>query len=101
MTEIRKEKKISKKFVAFGIVAIVIAGGAYFLISSSKTNTTKEDASERSKEVAAGTRIRVAEVTPSAPERSITLPGEVRPYSSVTLYAKISGYLQSIKVDKG
>ena len=101
MTEVKTEKKISKKFVAAGIIAIVIAGGAYVIISSSKSNTTKDDAAERSKEVAAGTRIRVAEVTPSAPERTITLPGEVRPYSSVTLYAKISGYLKSISVDKG
>jgi len=101
MTEVKTEKKISKKFLAAGVIVIIIAAGAYFFISSSKSNTTKEDASERSKEVAAGTRIRVAEVTPSAPERTITLPGEVRPYSSVTLYAKISGYLKAITVDKG
>ena len=33
--------------------------------------------------------------------RRITLPGEMKPYQSATLYAKVSGYLKSISVDKG
>src|SRR5437667_1203274 len=33
--------------------------------------------------------------------RSITLPGEIKPYQAATLYAKVSGYLKSISVDKG
>jgi len=33
--------------------------------------------------------------------RSITLPGEVKAYQSATLYAKVSGYLKTITVDKG
>ncbi|MEY4386484.1 MAG: putative secretion protein [Verrucomicrobiota bacterium] len=33
--------------------------------------------------------------------RSITLPGEVHPYFQVTLFTKVSGYLQKLTVDKG
>ena len=33
--------------------------------------------------------------------RSISLPGEIKPYQSATLYAKVSGYLKNITVDKG
>src|SRR5881396_3816268 len=33
--------------------------------------------------------------------RSITLPGEIKPYQAATLYAKVSGYLKTISVDKG
>ena len=33
--------------------------------------------------------------------RSVTLPGEVKAYQAATLYAKVAGYLNSIKVDKG
>jgi len=33
--------------------------------------------------------------------RSITLPGEIKAYQAATLYAKVSGYLKSIAVDKG
>ncbi len=33
--------------------------------------------------------------------RFINLPGEVRPYLQVTLYAKVDGYLDNLTVDKG
>ena len=33
--------------------------------------------------------------------RSIVLPGRVLPYEQATLYAKVGGYLKSIRVDKG
>jgi membrane fusion protein (multidrug efflux system) len=33
--------------------------------------------------------------------RSITLPGEIRAYQQATLYAKVTGYLKNISVDKG
>jgi RND family efflux transporter MFP subunit len=101
MTEVKIEKRKSNKFFIAGVVAIIIAGGAYFFMSASKSSTTKNDASARAKESAAGVRIRVAEVAPSEPEHNLTVPGEVRPYTTVTLYAKISGYIKKINVDKG
>src|SRR6185295_16734244 len=33
--------------------------------------------------------------------RSVTLPGEIKPNQQATLYAKITGYLKTISVDKG
>jgi len=33
--------------------------------------------------------------------RNISLPGEIRPYQQATLYAKVTGYLKTITVDKG
>ena len=47
-----------------------------------------------------------AQVQAAYPKRgtiasTIVLPGEVAPYQSVTLYAKVSGYLKTINVDKG
>src|SRR5437763_5548755 len=101
MIEVKTEKRTSKKFLITGTILVVIALGAYLLMSITKSKTITEDAEVRSKIVAAGPRVRVTQVASSAPERIITVPGEVRPYSSETLYAKISGYLKSIKVDKG
>lgn len=40
-------------------------------------------------------------VSRSDAERSVSLSGEARPYASVTLYAKVSGYVREIRVDKG
>ncbi|MDP4219026.1 MAG: efflux RND transporter periplasmic adaptor subunit [Bacteroidota bacterium] len=94
-------KKKSYKFIIWGVIALVIVIGAYLYMTISKGHATHEDATMRSKEAAAGVRVRVASVTPSASEYVLTIPGEVRPYTSVTLYAKISGYLKKINVDKG
>src|SRR5512144_687998 len=33
--------------------------------------------------------------------RRVTLPGSVQAYQQATLYAKVAGYLKSIRVDKG
>jgi RND family efflux transporter MFP subunit len=33
--------------------------------------------------------------------RSVTLPGEIKAYQQATLYAKVTGYLKTITVDKG
>jgi len=99
--EVKIEKRSSKKFFLVGTLAVIIAAGAYIFISMSKGHTIHEDATERAKEVAAGTRVRVADVLASSPDRTITQPGEVRSFTEVTLYAKISGYLKKINVDKG
>src|SRR5581483_3853214 len=55
----------------------------------------------RERDLAAGPHVRVAPVLPSAPERKLVLNGEARPFESVTLYAKVGGYLRDVKVDKG
>ena len=34
-------------------------------------------------------------------ERDVNLQGEVKPWVSATLYAKVSGYLRELRVDKG
>lgn len=52
-------------------------------------------------EAALGPRVQVVTASKTPPERSLTLVGEARPYASVTLYAKVSGYLKKVNVDKG
>jgi membrane fusion protein (multidrug efflux system) len=47
--------------------------------------------------------VNVTVVRPSRGEisRSVTLPGSVFPYQQATLYARVAGYLKSIRVDRG
>ena len=52
-------------------------------------------------EAKAGPHVDTAVVTKSPTDRTISLVGEALPYASVTLYAKVSGYLKDVKVDKG
>jgi RND family efflux transporter MFP subunit len=50
---------------------------------------------------AAPLEVRVTHATTGPITRAITLPAQVLPDQQATLYAKVSGYLQSISVDKG
>jgi membrane fusion protein (multidrug efflux system) len=45
--------------------------------------------------------VQVVPVVKGGITRSITLPGEIKPYQTATLYAKVTGYLKMIAVDKG
>lgn len=49
----------------------------------------------------AGPRVKVCPVTLSAQTQPVFLMGETCAYLNVTLYAKVSGFLKEVKVDKG
>jgi RND family efflux transporter MFP subunit len=84
-----------------GIVVVVAAaaGVAYFWRAGDSQLAAAREA--RASAVAQGPRVEVATVVAGPSERTITLLGDARPYASVTLYAKVSGYLKSIAVDRG
>lgn len=80
------------------LVALVLAPGAFHL---RRTRSAQAEARDLGREVAAGPRVRVATVATSPGVRQVALIGEARPWASVTLYAKIAGYLRTMTVDKG
>jgi membrane fusion protein, multidrug efflux system len=47
------------------------------------------------------TEVRTTHLTQGPITRSIVLPAQVIPFQEATLYAKVSGYLKAINVDKG
>ncbi|MDR3606183.1 MAG: efflux RND transporter periplasmic adaptor subunit [Oligoflexia bacterium] len=61
----------------------------------------KVEEAARAREIAAGPVVRVARVVPSPGDHQVNVIGETRPYQTATLYAKVSGYLKEIRVDKG
>lgn len=61
----------------------------------------RDEEKSRKDSVAQGARVRVAKAQKASETRSVLLVGEAFPYANVNLYAKISGYLQEIRVDKG
>ena len=79
------------------IAALVISG---ILIEKRKHYLARET-HERTAAAVAGQRVRVVSATRSQGIRTVTLVGEARPFAAVTLYAKVSGYLKEIRVDKG
>lgn len=61
----------------------------------------KKEAERRRQEVARGPRIFVAQVRLTPGARELTLPADVRGFLQATVYAKVSGYVKTILVDKG
>ncbi|HWE29488.1 MAG TPA: efflux RND transporter periplasmic adaptor subunit [Polyangia bacterium] len=59
------------------------------------------EARRRNQEVGKGPRVFVAKIERSAATRELTLPADVRGFFQSTVYAKVSGYVKSIAVDKG
>ena len=84
-----------------GVVLIVLALVTAGLLARRRAQAASADAAQRTNEVAAGPLVRTANAVPSAAAHRLVLLAEARPFASVTLYAKVSGYLKWIGVDKG
>jgi membrane fusion protein (multidrug efflux system) len=89
------EIKGPAKKLLLGAIILFIAISAYKYVSY------KIEERRLAAEIAAGPLIRTMKIEKSPGEHVVTTIGETRPYQSVTLYAKVSGYLKSVKVDKG
>jgi RND family efflux transporter MFP subunit len=85
--------------VGVGLLVATVLG--VVALGVRRSSQTREEAGARVDEQRRGVRARVAKATTSPPVRKLTLQGEARAFSQVTLYAKVSGYLKEVKVDKG
>ena len=79
------------------LVSLILLSG---LIWRHEVRLRHEEKS-RKDSLAQGTKVRVVKAKKAPEIRPVVLVGEAFPYANVTLYAKISGYLQEIRVDKG
>ncbi len=93
-----------KRGVAVYIVGVVLtlgaaAGAGYFVYNHSIQVAAARGVLQA--EVDRGPRVEVVTVKAGPQSREITLLGDARPYTTTTLFAKVSGYVKSIRVDKG
>ncbi len=84
-----------------GFLCLCTATGGVVFIAHTRNRAEASEAEQRRTEVAAGPHVLVAAAKAAPTERQLDLQAEARPFAEVTLYAKISGYLRSIYVDKG
>ncbi|HVH10629.1 MAG TPA: efflux RND transporter periplasmic adaptor subunit [Gemmatimonadales bacterium] len=101
MTEAEKLGRPDRRLFVGGVAAMVVSVVAVGALVARKAGLVRAEGRARAAAVAAGPRVRVARVVAAAGSQRLTLLGEARPYASVTLYAKVSGYLRQIPVDKG
>jgi RND family efflux transporter MFP subunit len=89
------------RFHVVGGAVIGAALVAVFMLWRSQGQGLEEARAARVASLDAGPRVQVVSVIQGPSQRTLTLLADVRPYSTATLYAKVSGYLKSINVDKG
>src|SRR3989449_2388382 len=89
-------------FIAAGSIAVVIAaavGTAVLFVREHGAQARQAEALR--KDLAEGPVIRVARIELAPADRVVSLPAEVRPEQRATLYAKVSGYVKKVLVERG
>jgi RND family efflux transporter MFP subunit len=81
----------------------LLVGSAALLtaVAVAKWISVSREEAERVGEIKAGPIILVSKARQATGTHTITLIGESRPYAEAILYAKVSGYLRTVNVDKG
>src|SRR5947209_17255729 len=83
------------------VVAVIVAGAGAFLLFNRQHDALARQEDQLKQDLSQGPVVRVAQVKIAQAERVVTLPAEVRAERRATLYAKVSGYVRRITVDKG
>lgn len=88
--------------LVWGIGTIcLLAAAAVALLGWRRSTSAKVETEQRGTEIAQGTVVKTTIVVRSPAARQLALLGEARPFAEVTLYAKVSGYLKDVRVDRG
>ena len=94
------EPKRGRLYLWSGI-GLVLAAAIVAYVTHGRASAVATERSELQNESARGPRVQAAVATMSPSYRDIRLLGDARPYANVTLFAKVSGYLKAVNVDRG
>ncbi len=89
------------RFYLAWVVAILVVLGALGAFMVARSRKLNQQAQARAQEQQRGLRVLVQPVYRPPAIRTLELPATLRGYTETPIYAKVSGYLRSIKVDKG
>ncbi len=91
----------SRGLVVTGVIILLLGAAGIILLSRAKAHGLTTEGAQRSEAVGAGPLVRTAVAAAATGKRDVVVQGDAQPWASVTLYAKVSGYLRSVAVDKG
>jgi RND family efflux transporter MFP subunit len=97
----RLRKKSFMKLALASLLLVVIAVAIVSFLGSRARSVKQREAENLKKTEREGRPVTVAEAKLSMPERDLLLIGESRSYFSVTLYARVSGYMTKLLADIG
>lgn len=101
MSESQGKRRGSAWLYVAGILAVLIAGVMALLLFTRQRSGVQAATQQLTVEGQKGPTVEVATAHKVAGSNTVRLIGEARPYQSAILYAKVSGYMRSISVDKG
>jgi RND family efflux transporter MFP subunit len=84
-----------------GAVAAVVAFAFVLLLRHHQHGVDTSERERRLRDQAQGPETIVARARPAPPTRDVVLPGDVQPFRRATVYARASGYLDALLVDRG
>jgi len=84
-----------------GLLMLLATGAGVWFFLYTRTIEVAAARASMDDEVKQGPRVEVVTVEPGPKTRNVTLLGDARPYSTATLFAKVSGYIKHVSVDKG
>lgn len=87
-------------FVGWGVAILVIFGLTAISLAARSVRINRQT-DELNHQIAMGPRVLVAPVLHAPRSRTIEIPATIHGYVETPVYAKIAGYLKTIRVDKG
>jgi RND family efflux transporter MFP subunit len=83
------------------VAAVLLSVAGAVLLALGRHRREDAERARLAREADAGPEVRVARVQIGSGEREVVLPADVRAFWQTTLYAKVTGYLGELHVDKG
>jgi membrane fusion protein, multidrug efflux system len=90
-----------RKLYLWSGISLVIAAAVVAYVAHTRASAVATERAALQSEAARGPQVETAVAKMSPSTRDIRLLGDARAYSTVTLFAKVSGYVRSVNVDKG
>jgi RND family efflux transporter MFP subunit len=83
------------------VAAVLLSVAGAVLLGLARHRREASERARLARVAAAGPEVRVARVQSGSGEREVSLPADVRAFWQTTIFAKVTGYLQDLHVDKG
>ncbi len=87
--------------VVAGVVVVLAAALAVVTLRVRRRQLEQDERASLERERSKGIRVSVIQVQTTPGERTVSLPGDVYGYNQTTLYAKVSGYVREVRVERG
>ena len=101
MSDSQGQRRGSAWLYIAGIITVVVAAVLAFLLFTRQRTHVEAATQQLTAEGQKGPSVEIATAHKVAGSDTLRLIGEARPFQSAIVYAKVSGYMRSISVDKG